>query len=44
MKIKFDWDENLTSNKTIIIPIMTVVVRVVFMKITVLLDECLYKI
>ena len=30
MKIKFDSDENLPLNKTIEIPIMTIVVRAVF--------------
>ena len=31
MKIKFDSDENLPLNKTIEIPIMTIVVRVFFL-------------
>ena len=34
MKIKFNSDDELPLNKTIEIPIMTIVVRAVFMKIT----------
>ena len=30
MKIKFDSDDNLTLNKTIEIPLVTIVVRAVF--------------
>ena len=30
LKIKFDWNDNLLLNKTIEIPIMTIVVRAVF--------------
>ena len=49
MKIKFDSGDNLPSNKTIEIPIMTIVVRTVFHKnskcyLQVFLDEFLYKI
>ena len=36
MKIKFDSGDNLPSNKTIEIPIMTIVVRTVFFLIIVL--------
>ena len=32
MKIKFDSDDNLTLNKTIEIPLVTIVVRAVFHK------------
>ena len=34
MKIKFDLEDNLLLNKTIEIPIVTIVFRAVFMKIT----------
>ena len=49
MKIKFDSDDNLPLNKTIEIPIETIVFRAVFHEIStyypyVFLDECLYKI
>ena len=49
MKIKFDSGDNLPLNKTIEIPIMTIVVRTVFHKnskyyLQVFLDEFLYKI
>ena len=49
MKIKFDLDDNLTSNKMIEIPIVTIVVRALFHKNSkyypqVFLDDCLYKI
>ena len=33
MKIKFNLDDDLPLNKTLEIPTMTIVVRVVFMKI-----------
>ena len=49
MKIKFDSDDNLPLNKTVEIPIMTIVVRAVFHQnnkyyLQVFLDECLHKI
>ena len=49
MKIKFDSDGNLPLNETIVIPIVTIVVRAVFHQNNknypkVFLDECLYKI
>ena len=48
MKIKFNSDGDLTLNKTIEIPTMTVVVRAIFLENSkyyplVFLDECLYK-
>ena len=49
VKIKFDSDHNLPLNKTIEIPIVTIVVRAVFNENIkyypqLVLDECLYKI
>ena len=49
MKIKFDSDDNLPLNKTVEIPIVTIVVREVFHENNqyypqVFLDECLHKI
>ena len=49
IKIKFDSDDELPLNKTIKIPIITIVVRAVFHEnnkyyLQVFLDECLYKI
>ena len=49
MKIQFNSDDELPLNKTIEIPIMTIVVRAVFLENNkyypqVFLDECLYKI
>ena len=49
MKIKFDSDDNLSLNKTVETPIMTIVVRAVFHENNkyypqFFLDECLYKI
>ena len=48
MKIKFNSDDNLPSNKTIEIPIMAVVVRAVSLKITNIqtffFSECVSKI
>ena len=49
MKIKFDSDDNLLLTKTVEIPIMTTVVKVVFHENNkyypqVILDECRYKI
>ena len=49
MKIKFDSDDNLPLNKTVEIPLMTIVVRAVFHQnnkyyLQVFLDECLHKI
>ena len=49
MKIKFDSDDNLPLNKTVEIPIMTIVVRAVFHKnnkyyLQDFLGECLHKI
>ena len=46
MKIKFDLDDNLPVNKTIEIPLVTIVVRAVFHENKkyypqVFLDECL---
>ena len=46
MKIKFDLDDNLPSNKMIEIPIVTIVVRALFHKNSkyypqVFLDDCL---
>ena len=48
-EIKFDPEDNLTLNKTIEIPIVTIVVRAAFHEnnnyyLQVFLDECLYKI
>ena len=48
-KIKFDSDDELPLNKTIEIPTITAVVRVIFLENNkyypqVFLDECLYKI
>ena len=50
MKIKFDLNVNLPLNKTIEIPVMTIVARAVFHEnnkilstAEVFLDECLYK-
>ena len=49
MNIKFDSDDDLHLNKTIEIPIVTIVIRAVFHEnnkyyTQVFLDECLYKI
>ena len=49
MKIKFNSDDELPLNKTIEIPVMVIVVRVIFYENNkyypqVFLDECLYKI
>ena len=49
MKIKFDSDDNLPLNKTVEIPIMTIVVRAVFHKnnkyyLQDFLGGCLHKI
>ena len=49
MQIKFDSDDNLPLNKTIEIPMKTIVVRAVFQENNkyypqVFLDECLYKV
>ena len=49
MKIKFDSDDNLPLNKTVEIPIMTIVVRAVFHKnnkyyLQDFFGECLHKI
>ena len=49
MNIKFDSDDDLHLNKTIEIPIVTLVIRAVFHEnnkyyTQVFLDECLYKI
>ena len=49
MKIKFDSDDELPLNQIIEIPIMTIVVRAVFLENNkcypqVFLDECLYEI
>ena len=48
MKIKFNLDDKVPLNKTIEIPTMTIVVRVVFHEnnkfyLQVFGDECLYK-
>ena len=48
MKIKFNLDDELPLNKTIEVPSMIIVVRVVFHENNkyypqVFLDECLYK-
>ena len=48
MKIKFDSDDNLDLNKTIEIPLMTIVFRALFHENNkyypqFFLDECLYK-
>ena len=47
MKIKFDSDDNLDLNKTIEIPVMTIVFRDLFHEnkyyLQFFLDECLYK-
>ena len=49
MKIKFDSCDSLPLNKTIEIPIVTIVIRAVFLEDNkyypqIFLDECLYKI
>ena len=49
IKIKFDSDDQLPLNKTVEIPIMTIVVRTIFLEnnkyyLQVFLDVCLYKI
>ena len=49
IKIKFDSDDEIPLNKTVEIPIMTIVVRAIFLENNkyysqVLSDECLYKI
>ena len=49
MKIESHWDDNLLLNKTIEIPMVTIVIRAVSPENNkyypqVLLDECLYKI
>ena len=48
MKIKFDSDDNLPLNKTVEIPLMTLIVRAIFHENKyypqVFLDKCLYKI
>ena len=49
MKIKFDLEDNLLLNKTIEIPIVTIVFRAVFHENNkyypqFVLNECLYKI
>ena len=49
MKIKFHSDDELPLNKKIETPIMTIVVRAVFLENNkyyphIFLDECLYKI
>ena len=49
IKTKFDSDDELSLNKTVEIPIMTIVVRAVFLTRNkyfpqVFLDECLYEI
>ena len=49
MKIKFNSDDELPLNKSIEIPIMTIVIRAVFLEnnkcyLQVFLDECWYKI
>ena len=49
MKIKFNSDDKLPLKKTLEIPIMTIVVRTVFIENNkyyrqIFLDECLYKI
>ena len=49
IKIKFDSDDELPLNKRIEIPIITIVVKVIFLENNkyypqVFLDECLYKI
>ena len=49
MRIKIDTHDKLSLNKTIKIPIITIVVRAVFHEnnkyyLQVFLDECLYKI
>ena len=49
MEIKFNTDDKLPLNKTIEIPSMTVVVRVIFYKnntyyLQFFLSQCLYKI
>ena len=48
MKIKFDSNDNLDLNKTIEIPVMTIVFRALFHENNkyypqFFLDECLYK-
>ena len=49
MKIKFNSDDELPLNKTVEIPTITIVVRVIFLENNkyypqVFLDKCLYKI
>ena len=49
MEVKFDSDDNLPLNKTIEIPIMTIVIWAIFHKMNKycrqdFLNECLYKI
>ena len=49
IKTKFDLDDEFSLNKTVEIPIMTIVVRAVFLASNiyfpqVFLDECLYEI
>ena len=49
MKIKFYSDENLPLNKKIEIPMVTIIIRAVFLEnnqyyLQVFADECLYKI
>ena len=49
MKIKFNSNDELPLNKTIDIPIMTIIVRAIFLRNNkfyqqVFLDKCLYKI
>ena len=41
MKIKFDSDDELPLNKTIEIPVMVIVVRAIFMKITSIIHKFL---
>ena len=48
MKVKFNSDDELPLNKTIGIPSMIIVLRVIFLEndqyyLHVFLDECLYK-
>ena len=49
MKIKFNSDDNLPLNKTIEIPMVTIIIRAVFLENNqyypqAFVDECLYKI
>ena len=49
MEIKFNSDDELSLNKTIEIPTITIVLRAIFLEnnkyyLQVFLDECLYKI